>query len=147
MSLSSPPSSYLQRLRARFLLRAAFATTSLVQGHTMRRRHRHKHFNALGRGLEVTSAELSPVEAPGETEVRSRSICMRYGWRHGLRDFDRVRTLYEKYTVQPTNSAAWIKYAGFDRIRTLYENSTPQTPQPGSSMPNWKHNSRTTAVW
>ncbi|KAJ3003030.1 hypothetical protein NUW54_g5517 [Trametes sanguinea] len=46
-----------------------------------------------------------------------------------LREFDRVRTLYEKYIEwDPTNSAAWIKYAeletqleDFARVRAIYE--------------------------
>ncbi|KAH9931196.1 TPR-like protein [Amylocystis lapponica] len=46
-----------------------------------------------------------------------------------LREFDRVRTLYEKYLeFDPTNSAAWIKYAeletqleDFNRARAIFD--------------------------
>ncbi|KAI0759390.1 hypothetical protein BD413DRAFT_275416 [Trametes elegans] len=62
-----------------------------------------------------------------------------------LREFDRVRTLYEKYIEwDPTNSAAWIKYAeletqleDFARVRAIYELGVSQT---ALSMPEllWK---------
>ncbi|KAI9432223.1 hypothetical protein H4582DRAFT_2083937 [Lactarius indigo] len=84
---------------------------------------------------------------------------------------DRVRTLYEKYIELDSESdrvrTLYEKYikldSEFDRVRTLYEKYIeldPQTltasehsmriqphhPQRVSSMPNWKHNPRTTAV-
>ncbi|KAI0061172.1 pre-mRNA-splicing factor CLF1 [Artomyces pyxidatus] len=62
-----------------------------------------------------------------------------------LREFDRVRTLYEKYLeFDPTNSAAWIKYAeletqlaDYSRARGIFELGVGQTPL---SMPEllWK---------
>ncbi|EIN14434.1 protein prenylyltransferase [Punctularia strigosozonata HHB-11173 SS5] len=62
-----------------------------------------------------------------------------------LREFDRVRTLYEKYLeYDPTNSAAWIKYAeletqleDFARTRAIFELGVSQSPL---SMPEllWK---------
>ncbi|EPQ50333.1 hypothetical protein GLOTRDRAFT_12627, partial [Gloeophyllum trabeum ATCC 11539] len=62
-----------------------------------------------------------------------------------LREFDRVRTLYEKYLeFDPTNSAAWIKYAeletqleDFSRTRAIFELGVSQSPL---SMPEllWK---------
>ncbi|PIL32658.1 hypothetical protein GSI_05362 [Ganoderma sinense ZZ0214-1] len=62
-----------------------------------------------------------------------------------LREFDRVRTLYEKYIeFDPTNSAAWIKYAeletqlaDFARVRAICELGVSQT---ALSMPEllWK---------
>ncbi|KAF8585656.1 pre-mRNA-splicing factor CLF1 [Ramaria rubella] len=63
-----------------------------------------------------------------------------------LREFDRVRTLYEKYLeYDPTNAPAWIKFAelettlqDFPRTRAIYELAISQ-PQ-GLSMPEllWK---------
>ncbi|KAI0038384.1 TPR-like protein [Auriscalpium vulgare] len=62
-----------------------------------------------------------------------------------LREFDRVRKLYEKYIeFDPTNSAAWIKYseletqlADYSRARGIFELGVAQTPL---SMPEllWK---------
>lgn len=62
-----------------------------------------------------------------------------------LREFDRVRTLYEKYLeFDPTNSSAWIKYAeletqlaDYTRARGIFELGINQTPL---SMPEllWK---------
>ncbi|VDB87076.1 unnamed protein product [Peniophora sp. CBMAI 1063] len=62
-----------------------------------------------------------------------------------LREFDRVRTLYEKYLeYDPTNSTAWIKYAeletqlaDYPRARGIFELGIGQTPL---SMPEllWK---------
>ncbi|KAF8497518.1 hypothetical protein F5888DRAFT_1698636 [Russula emetica] len=62
-----------------------------------------------------------------------------------LREFDRVRTLYEKYIqFDSTNSAAWIKYAeletqlaDYSRARGIFELGASQTPL---SMPEllWK---------
>ncbi|KAG1741196.1 hypothetical protein EDD22DRAFT_921500 [Suillus occidentalis] len=62
-----------------------------------------------------------------------------------LRDFDRVRTLYEKYLeYDPTNSAAWIKYAAletaledFTRAEVIFELGASQA---SLSMPEilWK---------
>ncbi|OAX36528.1 TPR-like protein [Rhizopogon vinicolor AM-OR11-026] len=62
-----------------------------------------------------------------------------------LREFDRVRTLYEKYLeYDPTNSAAWIKYAeletaleDFTRAEAIFELGVSQ---PSLSMPEilWK---------
>ncbi|KAI0037027.1 pre-mRNA-splicing factor CLF1 [Vararia minispora EC-137] len=53
-----------------------------------------------------------------------------------LREFDRARTLYEKYLeFDPTNSAAWIKYAeletqlaDFPRARAIFELGVSQSP-------------------
>ena len=62
-----------------------------------------------------------------------------------LREFDRVRTLYEKYIEwDPTNSSAWIKFAelesqleDFSRTRGIFELGISQ---PSLSMPEllWK---------
>ncbi|KZV67380.1 pre-mRNA-splicing factor CLF1 [Peniophora sp. CONT] len=62
-----------------------------------------------------------------------------------LREFDRVRTLYEKYLeFDPTNSSAWIKYAeletqlaDYTRSRGIFELGISQKPL---SMPEllWK---------
>ncbi|KAN0091262.1 hypothetical protein V8E55_004828 [Tylopilus felleus] len=62
-----------------------------------------------------------------------------------LREFDRVRTLYEKYLeYDPTNSAAWIKYAeletaleDFSRAEAIFELGVSQS---SLSMPEimWK---------
>ncbi|EAU89336.1 pre-mRNA-splicing factor CLF1 [Coprinopsis cinerea okayama7 len=62
-----------------------------------------------------------------------------------LREFDRVRTLYEKYLeFDPSNSPAWIKYAeleaqlqDFARCRAIFELGVSQSPL---SMPEilWK---------
>ncbi|KZT22885.1 protein prenylyltransferase [Neolentinus lepideus HHB14362 ss-1] len=62
-----------------------------------------------------------------------------------LREFDRVRTLYEKYLeYDPTSSAAWIKFAeletqleDFARTRAIFELGVSQSPL---SMPEllWK---------
>ncbi|EGO25868.1 hypothetical protein SERLADRAFT_415266 [Serpula lacrymans var. lacrymans S7.9] len=62
-----------------------------------------------------------------------------------LREFDRVRTLYEKYIeFDPTNSTAWIKYAeletaleDFARAEAIFELGVSQ---PSLSMPEilWK---------
>ncbi|GJE86973.1 TPR-like protein [Phanerochaete sordida] len=62
-----------------------------------------------------------------------------------LREFDRVRTLYEKYIeYDPSNSSAWIKYAeletqleDFSRTRAIFELGISQ---PQLSMPEllWK---------
>ncbi|KAI0320391.1 pre-mRNA-splicing factor CLF1 [Amylostereum chailletii] len=64
---------------------------------------------------------------------------------YDLREFDRVRTLYEKYLeFDATNSAAWIKYAeletqlaDYTRARGIFELGVSQTPL---SMPEllWK---------
>ncbi|KAL5514901.1 CLF1 [Sanghuangporus baumii] len=53
-----------------------------------------------------------------------------------LREFDRVRTLYEKYIeFDPTNSSAWIQFAQFEaaladytRARAIFELGVAQTP-------------------
>ncbi|KZT01353.1 TPR-like protein [Laetiporus sulphureus 93-53] len=53
-----------------------------------------------------------------------------------LREFDRVRTLYEKYIeFDPSNSSAWVKYAelesqleDFERTRAIFELGTTQQP-------------------
>ncbi|KAG6900743.1 hypothetical protein C0995_003342 [Termitomyces sp. Mi166 len=62
-----------------------------------------------------------------------------------LREFDRARTLYEKYIeLDPANSPAWIKFAelesqlqDFDRTRAIFELGISQ---PSLSMPEllWK---------
>jgi len=62
-----------------------------------------------------------------------------------LREFDRARTLYEKYLeYDPSNSAAWIKFAeleaqlqDFARTRAIFELAVAQSPL---SMPEllWK---------
>jgi crooked neck len=62
-----------------------------------------------------------------------------------LREFDRVRTLYQKYLeYDPSNSAAWIKFAeletqleDFSRTRAIFELGVTQSPL---SMPEllWK---------
>ncbi|KAL0579010.1 NineTeen Complex (NTC) component [Marasmius crinis-equi] len=62
-----------------------------------------------------------------------------------LREFDRARTLYEKYLeFDPSNSSAWIKYAelesqlqDFTRTRAIFELGVSQSPL---SMPEllWK---------
>jgi len=53
-----------------------------------------------------------------------------------LREFDRARTLYEKYLeYDPSNSAAWIKFAeleaqlqDFARTRAIFELAVAQSP-------------------
>ncbi|GBE81396.1 Pre-mRNA-splicing factor CLF1 [Sparassis crispa] len=53
-----------------------------------------------------------------------------------LREFDRVRTLYEKYIeFDPSNSSAWVKYAeleaqleDFERTRAIFELGVSQMP-------------------
>ena len=65
--------------------------------------------------------------------------------REQLREFDRVRTIYEKYIEwDPTNSSAWIKFAelesqleDFQRTRGIFELGISQ---PSLSMPEllWK---------
>lgn len=53
-----------------------------------------------------------------------------------LREFDRVRTLYEKYIeFDPTNSSAWIQFAQFEaaladyaRARAIFELGVSQSP-------------------
>ncbi|EJU01644.1 TPR-like protein [Dacryopinax primogenitus] len=62
-----------------------------------------------------------------------------------LREFDRVRTLYEKYLeFDPSNCAAWIKFAelestlgDYDRTRSIFELAASQ---PALNMPEvlWK---------
>jgi len=114
----------------------------------------HKQFTFAKLWLMYARFEVRRLDLPAARKVLGTAIgmCPKEALFKGyiqlefdLREFDRVRTLYEKYIeFDPTNSAAWIKYAeletqlaDYNRARGIFELGASQTPL---SMPEllWK---------
>jgi len=114
----------------------------------------HKHFTFAKLWLMFARFEVRRLNLPAARKILGTAIGMGpkealfKGYiqlEFDLREFDRVRTLYEKYIeFDPTNSAAWIKYAeletqlaDYSRARGIFELGVSQTPL---SMPEllWK---------
>ncbi|KAI0301283.1 pre-mRNA-splicing factor CLF1 [Russula brevipes] len=114
----------------------------------------HKQFTFAKLWLMYARFEVRRLDLPAARKVLGMAIgmCPKEAIFKGyiqlefdLREFDRVRTLYEKYIeFDPTNSAAWIKYAeletqlaDYSRSRGIFELGVSQTPL---SMPEllWK---------
>ncbi|KAF8480000.1 pre-mRNA-splicing factor CLF1 [Russula ochroleuca] len=114
----------------------------------------HKQFSFAKLWLMYARFEVRRLDLPAARKVLGTAIgmCAKEALFKGyiqlefdLREFDRVRTLYEKYIeFDPTNSAAWIKYAeletqlaDYNRARGIFELGVSQTPL---SMPEllWK---------
>ncbi|KAN0109551.1 hypothetical protein V8E52_009194 [Russula decolorans] len=114
----------------------------------------HKQFTFAKLWLMYARFEVRRLDLPAARKVLGTAIgmCPKEALLKGyiqlefdLREFDRVRTLYEKYIeFDPTNSAAWIKYAeletqlaDYSRARGIFELGASQTPL---SMPEllWK---------
>lgn len=114
----------------------------------------HKQFTFAKLWLMYARFEVRQLDLPAARKVLGTAIgmCPKEALFKGyiqlefdLREFDRVRTLYEKYIeFDSTNSAAWIKYAeletqlaDYNRARGIFELGVSQTPL---SMPEllWK---------
>jgi len=114
----------------------------------------HKQFTFAKLWLMYARFEVRRLDLPAARKVLGTAVgmCPKEALFKGyiqlefdLREFDRVRTLYEKYIeFDPTNSAAWIKYAeletqlaDYSRARGIFELGVAQTPL---SMPEllWK---------
>ncbi|KAI0082559.1 TPR-like protein [Panus rudis PR-1116 ss-1] len=114
----------------------------------------HKRFTFAKLWLAFARFEIRRLNLPAARKVLGAAIgmCPKEALFKGyiqiefdLREFDRVRKLYEKYIeFDPTNSAAWIKYAeletqleDFTRTRAIFELGVSQ---PQLSMPEllWK---------
>lgn len=114
----------------------------------------HKHFTFAKLWLMFARFEVRRLHLPAARKILGTAIGMSpkealfKGYiqlEFDLREFDRVRTLYEKYIeFDATNSAAWIKYAeletqlaDYSRARGIFELGVSQTPL---SMPEllWK---------
>ncbi|RXW11597.1 hypothetical protein EST38_g14258, partial [Candolleomyces aberdarensis] len=114
----------------------------------------HKQFTFAKLWLQYSKFELRRLELPTARKILGTAIgmCPKEALFKGyidleieLREFDRARTLYEKYLeFDPSNSPAWIKYAeleaqlqDFSRARAIFELGVSQSPL---SMPEilWK---------
>ncbi|CAL1701447.1 unnamed protein product [Somion occarium] len=114
----------------------------------------HKRFTFAKLWIQFARFELRRLDLPAARKIMGTAIgmCPKEALFKGyiqlefdLREFDRVRKLYEKYLeFDPTNSAAWIKYAeletqleDFSRTRGIFELGVAQ---PQLSMPEilWK---------
>ncbi|KAH9988124.1 pre-mRNA-splicing factor CLF1 [Russula compacta] len=114
----------------------------------------HKQFTFAKLWLMYARFEVRRLDLPAARKTLGTAIgmCPKEALFKGyiqlefdLREFDRVRTLYEKYIeFDPTNSAAWIKYAeletqlaDYNRARGIFELGVSQIPL---SMPEllWK---------
>ncbi|KAH9848003.1 TPR-like protein [Lenzites betulinus] len=114
----------------------------------------HKQFTFAKLWIMFARFEVRQLKLPAARKILGAAIgmCPKEALFKGyiqlefdLREFDRVRTLYEKYLEwDPTNSAAWIKYAeletqleDFARVRAIFELGVSQS---ALSMPEllWK---------
>ncbi|KAF8346034.1 pre-mRNA-splicing factor CLF1 [Amanita rubescens] len=114
----------------------------------------HKQFTFAKLWLMFAKFEIRRLDLPAARKIMGTAIgmCPKEALFKGyidleieLREFDRARTLYEKYIeFDPANSPAWIKYAelesqlqDFARTRAIFELGTSQSPL---SMPEllWK---------
>ncbi|PPQ97637.1 hypothetical protein CVT26_002544 [Gymnopilus dilepis] len=114
----------------------------------------HKQFTFAKLWLMFAKFEIRRLELPAARKILGTAIgmCPKEALFKGyidleveLREFDRARTLYEKYLEwDPSNSAAWIKFAeleaqlqDFARTRAIFELAVSQSPL---SMPEilWK---------
>ncbi|PPQ88783.1 hypothetical protein CVT25_010469 [Psilocybe cyanescens] len=114
----------------------------------------HKQFTFAKLWLMFAKFEVRRLELPAARKILGTSIgmCPKEALFKGyidleveLREFDRARTLYEKYLEwDPSNSTAWIKFAeleaqlqDFARTRAIFELAVSQSPL---SMPEllWK---------
>ncbi|TFY75779.1 hypothetical protein EWM64_g8233 [Hericium alpestre] len=114
----------------------------------------HKQFTFAKLWITYAKFEVRKLDLPAARRILGAAIgmCPKEALFKGyiqmefdLREFDRVRTLYEKYLeFDPTNSAAWIRYAeletqlaDFPRARAIFELGVSQ---PLLSMPEllWK---------
>ncbi|ETW77153.1 hypothetical protein HETIRDRAFT_388667 [Heterobasidion irregulare TC 32-1] len=114
----------------------------------------HKEFTFAKLWLMYAKFEVRRLDLPAARKILGTAIgmCPKEALFKGyiqlefdLREFDRARTLYEKYLeFDPTNSPAWIKYAeletqlaDYSRARGIFELGVSQTPL---SMPEllWK---------
>lgn len=105
----------------------------------------HKQFTFAKLWLMFAKFELRRFDLPAARKILGVAIgmCPKEALFKGyiqleldLREFDRVRTLYEKYIeFDPSNSSAWVKYAeleaqleDFERTRAIFELGTTQQP-------------------
>ncbi|KAF9808217.1 hypothetical protein IEO21_07936 [Rhodonia placenta] len=105
----------------------------------------HKQFTFAKLWLMFAKFELRRLDLPAARKILGVAIgmCPKEALFKGyiqleldLREFDRVRTLYEKYIeFDPSNSSAWVKYAeleaqleDFERTRAIFELGTTQQP-------------------
>ncbi|KAF8155710.1 hypothetical protein B0H34DRAFT_714476 [Crassisporium funariophilum] len=114
----------------------------------------HKQFTFAKLWLMFAKFEIRRLELPAARKILGTAIgmCPKESLFKGyidleveLREFDRARTLYEKYLeYDPSNSTAWIKFAeleaqlqDFARTRAIFELAVAQSPL---SMPEllWK---------
>ncbi|KAF8954765.1 hypothetical protein BDZ97DRAFT_1927792 [Flammula alnicola] len=114
----------------------------------------HKQFTFAKLWLMFAKFEVRRLELPAARKILGTAIgmCPKEALFKGyidleieLREFDRARTLYEKYLeFDPSNSTAWIKFAeleaqlqDFARTRAIFELAVAQSPL---SMPEllWK---------
>ncbi|GLB42431.1 putative pre-mRNA-splicing factor CLF1 [Lyophyllum shimeji] len=114
----------------------------------------HKQFTFAKLWLMFAKFELRRLDLPAARKILGTAIgmCPKEALFKGyieleieLREFDRARTLYEKYLeFDPANSPAWIKFAelesqlqDFARTRAIFELGVSQSPL---SMPEllWK---------
>ncbi|KZP34440.1 protein prenylyltransferase [Athelia psychrophila] len=114
----------------------------------------HKQFTFAKAWIMYARFEVRRLELPAARKLLGTAIGMSpkealfkgyIALEMDLREFDRVRTLYEKYLeYDPANSPAWIKYAeletvleDFSRARAIFELAVAQ---PSLSMPEllWK---------
>ncbi|KAF9052038.1 pre-mRNA-splicing factor CLF1 [Panaeolus papilionaceus] len=114
----------------------------------------HKQFTFAKLWLMFAKFELRRLDLPAARKILGTAIgmCPKEALFKGyidleieLREFDRARTLYEKYLeFDPSNSSAWIKFAeleaqlqDFPRTRGIFELGVSQSPL---SMPEilWK---------
>ncbi|KAF7763681.1 hypothetical protein Agabi119p4_8218 [Agaricus bisporus var. burnettii] len=114
----------------------------------------HKQFTFAKLWIMFAKFEIRRLDLPVARKILGAAIgmCPKEALFRGyidleveLRDFDRVRQLYQKYLeFDPSNSAAWIRYAeleaqlqDFARTRAIFKLGISQTPL---SMPEllWK---------
>ncbi|KAG6845690.1 NineTeen Complex (NTC) component [Tephrocybe sp. NHM501043] len=114
----------------------------------------HKQFTFAKLWVMFAKFEVRQLDLPSARKILGNAIgmCPKEALFKGyieleieLREFDRARTLYEKYLeFDPANSPAWIKFAelesqlqDFDRTRAIFELGISQSPL---SMPEllWK---------
>ncbi|KAH9915734.1 pre-mRNA-splicing factor CLF1 [Fomitopsis serialis] len=105
----------------------------------------HKQFTFAKLWLMFANFEVRQLDLPAARKILGAAIgmCPKEALFKGyiqleldLREFDRVRTLYEKYIeFDPSNSSAWVKYAelesqleDFSRTRAIFELGVTQQP-------------------
>ncbi|EJD01987.1 pre-mRNA-splicing factor CLF1 [Fomitiporia mediterranea MF3/22] len=105
----------------------------------------HKQFTFAKLWLMFAKFEVRRLDLPAARKLLGAAIgmCPKEKLFKGyiqleldLREFDRVRQLYEKYIeFDPTNSSAWIQFAQFEavladyaRVRAIYELGVSQVP-------------------